>query len=367
MSGGSLVNLAAKGVAAQHLTGTPECSFWRSTWRRHTNHAHSVVELRGIGTHQPNGTVSYAVPRKGDLLSYVFVDTGAALDVGSTFAAQDPNLASQFRLSIGGQVIEEFDAFYATRIFNKYLANGSKPLAAQSATAAQGAAAGTPLDNIDRGRFLAIPFNVSCDSTMALPLVALSSHEIEIQIRYKGGAPNPQNAPRLFASYVHLDTEERTAIAKSESIYLINQVQKIGPEVTGSFDLSLLNHPTRAIFWGGEAVAPQPTFESARVQLNGNDVTDPLPPVMFNSVQSYFHTDNNSELHTGYAGKDLYCYSFALRLTSRGPSGSANFSRLDQCFLRFDGLQNGQFSCLYAINWNLLKCAQGLGGILYSS
>jgi len=367
MSSGALVNLSAKGIQDQHLTSRPECSFWRSTWRRHTNHSHSIVELRGIGTHQPNSTISYPIPRKGDLLSYVFADAGSGPDVGATFASQDPSLATSFRLVIGGQVIEEFDAFYATRIYNKFVASGSKPVAAQSASAAQGGASGTPLDNVDRGSFLPIPFNISSESSMALPLISLSQHEVEIQIRYNGGGPDPANPPRLFACFVHLDTEERTRIAQSESIFLINQVQKITPEPTGNFDLSLLNHPTRAIFWGGDAVAPAPTFQAARIQLNGNDVTDPMPPVVYSSVQSYFHTDNGSELHTGYAGANLFCYSWALKLSTRGPSGTANFSRLDQCFLRFDGLANGGFGHLYALSINFVKCQAGLGGLLYAS
>lgn len=81
---GSLVNLVAKGIQDVHLTGSPEISFFRSSYKRHTNFVQSIVELRPIGNLLSNSTVTLPITRKGDLLSYIYCDTGSAT-VGTTF------------------------------------------------------------------------------------------------------------------------------------------------------------------------------------------------------------------------------------------------------------------------------------------
>jgi hypothetical protein len=80
MSGG-IAQLVAVGAQDAHLVGQPEVSFFRSSYRRHTNFAQTVERqvLQGIPTNGGISTVRFE--RKGDLLGYAYITqrTPAAL------------------------------------------------------------------------------------------------------------------------------------------------------------------------------------------------------------------------------------------------------------------------------------------------
>ena len=67
-------------------------------------------------------------------------------------------------------------------------------------------------------------------------------------------------------------------------------------------------------------------------------------------------------------------YSFCLKPGEHQPSGSCNFSRIDNSNLvvTFNktnsngGIPNGKIK-IYAISYNILKIAQGTAGLLYSN
>ena len=57
-------------------------------------------------------------------------------------------------------------------------------------------------------------------------------------------------------------------------------------------------------------------------------------------------------------------YSFALKPEEHQPSGTCNFSRIDNAELKC----NNEFACnLYAINYNVLRIMSGMGGLAYSN
>ena len=70
-------------------------------------------------------------------------------------------------------------------------------------------------------------------------------------------------------------------------------------------------------------------------------------------------TANTSHMH-----KRINCYSFALKPEEHQPSGTCNFSRID----------NAKFICsstvihnIYAVNYNVLRIMSGMGGLAYSN
>ena len=60
-------------------------------------------------------------------------------------------------------------------------------------------------------------------------------------------------------------------------------------------------------------------------------------------------------------------YSFSLNPEDYQPSGSCNFSRFDNKQLRIEFEDNIEHSELkiFAINYNILRITQGLGGLAY--
>jgi len=68
---------------------------------------------------------------------------------------------------------------------------------------------------------------------------------------------------------------------------------------------------------------------------------------------------------------NIYCYSFALKPEEHQPSGTCNFSRIDNAKLMTD---IGNFSAntsaslkVFAVNYNVLRIMSGMGGLAYSN
>ena len=66
----------------------------------------------------------------------------------------------------------------------------------------------------------------------------------------------------------------------------------------------------------------------ASIQLNGQDVALNQLGTVYNHIQPYFH-------HSGCPVPGIYCYSFALEPERYQPTGTCNFSRIDNATLRF--------------------------------
>ena len=68
-----------------------------------------------------------------------------------------------------------------------------------------------------------------------------------------------------------------------------------------------------------------------------------------------------------------YVHHFALHGDSCAPSGSVNFSRLDEASIVLRGVECGtdraanQNLTVYALSWNVLRIRDGLAGILFGS
>jgi len=80
-------------------------------------------------------------------------------------------------------------------------------------------------------------------------------------------------------------------------------------------------------------------------------------------------------VHTSVpADFDIYMYSFAINPEAHQPSGTCNFSRIDNATLNLTSVQNygsdadGEGTIyLYAMNYNILRIVSGMGGLAYSN
>ena len=59
-------------------------------------------------------------------------------------------------------------------------------------------------------------------------------------------------------------------------------------------------------------------------------------------------------------------YSFALKPEEHQPSGTCNFSRIDNAQLIFNTASSGTVT-VYAVNYNILRIMSGMGGLAYSN
>jgi hypothetical protein len=281
--------------------------------------------------------------------------------------------------------------------------------------------------------YVPLEFWFNRHSGLALPLIALQYHEVKVNVQfatlnnlcniYAGqvslGTQNA-NAKKVFngvnntglvaaslwADYVYLDTEERRRFAQVAHEYLIEQLQFTGSESVTAAQNNIkmsFNHPVKELIWvtqldryvdcdygssGGENLPFNYTDDTganptavAKIQLNGHDRFDARFGSYFNFVQPYQH-------HTRSPTLGVNVYSFALKPEEHQPSGTCNFSRIDNAVLNLtlspntlkaaaSRVVNGSVVSsggaltaqvrIYAVNYNVLRVMSGMGGLAYSN
>ena len=121
--------------------------------------------------------------------------------------------------------------------------------------------------------------------------------------------------------------------------------------------------------WGQNPVV------TAKLQLNGQDRFSEREGSYFDLVQPWQH-------HTRHPDTGINVYSFALRPEEHQPSGTCNFSRIDNATLHLtlsahtlrqpnDTANSSDPDTakvrVYAVNYNVLRIMSGMGGLAYSN
>ena len=102
---------------------------------------------------------------------------------------------------------------------------------------------------------------------------------------------------------------------------------------------------------------------SAKLQLNGHDRYAERPGTYFNWVQCRQHHSNIP------ASPGINVYSFALKPEDHQPSGTCNFSRIDNAQVALNmkaGYTTPQMK-MFAVNYNILRIQSGMGGLAFSN
>ena len=112
--------------------------------------------------------------------------------------------------------------------------------------------------------------------------------------------------------------------------------------------------------WGQNPVV------TAKLQLNGQDRFSEREGTYFDQVQPY-------QAHTRHPDTGINVYSFALRPEEHQPTGTCNFSRIDNATLQLvlsnatvEGTKTAKVR-VYATNYNVLRIMSGMGGLAYSN
>ena len=349
MSGG-IAQLVAVGAQDAHLVGDPEVSFFRSTYKRHTNFSQTVERQVIQGALSQGGMSTVRFERKGDLLGYTYF-TSIHNASNACEALDWSTIVDKVELLVGGQVIDDQDAFFTNKIAPNLFATGLAK-----------SVAGGLYDGSTASKFYPLRFSFCENWQSALPLVALQYHDVELRIRWKSHANVNSSARRVecHAHYIYLDTDERELLARDPRAILITQVQKSLASLGRTQELNF-NHPVK--FLAASNVASDSVNTSTnrvKLQINGTDVTDfKFIDPHYTSVTSYFHSPNAN------ADASLYTFPFCLDTSRLQPTGSLNFSRLDSARLVSE---TANFKdTIYAVNYNILRVENGMGGLMYSN
>lgn len=374
----ALVDLVSKGAQDVYITGNPEVSFFRQNFRRHTNFAIKPERVDYIGQFNGGAEVTIPIKSKGDLLSYVWIeapDIQTALS-GTGLFSTGADSATEFTLLIGGQQVCKLDSLFIQGVHNVLYNDTSAKASCAATTAVVSANAKSAIGAKVGSDYFVIPFFFSEDWTKALPLVAMQYHEVEIRIKCRSGL-NFGAQPKVYATYVYLDTEERNRLLNTEQEILITQTQYqlMDTSSSGSVDVDLtyFNHPAKAIHLvssaaDGTAWDNELKFDSATLYINGQP--------LFEDLSDTFHHNVVPEMHCTVLpfgvldSSPVFTWPFCIKLNGSQPSGSLNFSRVDNSKLVLKNLTVGGSPSMlrvYAVNYNILRVKNGLAGVAFGN
>ena len=304
------MQLVAYGAQDVYLTGNPQITFWKVTYRRHTNFAMESIEQTFNGQADFGRRVTCTISRNGDLAYRTYLQVTlpeinqqmANTNQSDVYARwldfPGEQLISQVEVEIGGQRIDrqygdwmhiwnqltlsaEQERGYHQMIGNTtaltYITDPSfndvdgpcESTAPRQVCAPRNALPETTL-------YIPFQFWYCRNPGLALPLIALQYHEVKINLDIRPtdeclwavstldcsqGVNNLKVttayaqslvAASLYVDYVFLDTDERRRMAQNPHEYLIEQLQFTGDESVGSSSNKIklnFNHPCKELIW----------------------------------------------------------------------------------------------------------------------
>jgi hypothetical protein len=302
------MQLVAYGAQDVYLTGNPQITFWKVSYKRHTNFAMESIEQTFNGQADFGRRVTCTISRNGDLayrtyLQVTLPEIGQPLknaSNGGVYARwldfPGEQLISQVEVEIGGQRIDRQYGDWMhiwnqltmsteqQRGYFKMIGNTTQltfitdpsfndidgpcdASAPRQVCAPRNALPETTL-------YVPLQFWFCRNPGLALPLIALQYHEVKINLDIRPieeclWAMNSLNdaattvkvtsaynqslvAASLYVDYVFLDTDERRRMAQNPHEYLIEQLQFTGDESVGSSSNKIklnFNHPVKELIW----------------------------------------------------------------------------------------------------------------------
>lgn len=423
------MQLVAYGAQDIYLTGNPQITFFKVQYRRHTNFAIESIRQVFNGSASTGTRVTATISRNGDLIGPIYLQATLPSFVATPASAAYVSslghaLISEVEVEIGGQRIDKQYGWWlevwSELSQSESALNGYRELVAKAlVSSAASSVLVTNYTNPGRTNLLASPANGSFvlkvpfqfwfnrNPGLYLPLIALQYHEVKINLTLASAtlicttaaSATFSSTPELWVDYVYLDTDERRKFAQVSHEYLIEQLQFTGTESvasgagTVSYRLNF-NHPTKELIWhlqdqtvangGTSSVNPfffaNPSgtgpasnnanltgaamldwFNSAKLQLNGHDRFESRDALYFRNLVPW-------QCHTRVPRSPIYVYSFALKPEEHQPSGTLNFSRIDNATLQiaFSGVSAATNLFIYCVNYNVLRIMSGMGGLAYS-
>lgn len=259
---------------------------------------------------------------------------------------------------------------------------------------------------------------------LSLPLIAIQSQDIRFNITFRkyseliissNGLPIniPNNSLQITQTYLDIDyifleDSERKLFAKNNHQYLIEQLQVYATSLSSNglrqdpinqnknqriADLKQniilnFNHPVKELFWviqnttvlsiypyGGNEWFNFSTESYKNGTVNGSD---PMikAKILFEGQElfeikdaKYFRTVVPYQRHTNVPNNYIYVYSFSINPEDFQPSGSCNFSRIDNQVLYLEISEEliDPIITVFATNYNIVNISGGMIGVEYTN
>ena len=403
---GGLIQLVAVGVQDIYLIGNPQITFFKTVYKKYTNFAMESMQQPIDGRPDFGQQIEIPIQRKGDLIKDITIEVLLPILPSGYFWTNGIGnvLIKQADLEIGGQLIDRHYSEWLD-IWHQLTTTEGK-IGSYNAMCGYYNTISSLRENAETQLRLNIPmcFWFNKDYSSVLPLIALQYHDVVLKIKLRDfhscyrnesittlltAASYPIANMKVWVDYIHLDMEERRKFADTDHELLIEQVQFNESDYIARTNNNItkkisLNHPVKELFWihinndyeqqniktGNQLLDYSisnsiETFSEAVLQLNGIDRFEKRSAEYFRLVQNY-------QYHSRYPYKQIYTYSFSLNPEKQQPSGSCNMSKFANINLHLDYNTINHSSSdmnlkLYAINYNILRIMNGMGGLVFSN
>lgn len=426
---GAELQLAAYGKQDLNLTGNPQITFFVAVYKRHTNFAIENIEEVFVGEPTFGGKSYIILGRYGDLINRMYLD----VKLPSLNPNHDPNFAiswvnsighaliKQVQIEIGGNIIDEQYGIWM-EIWSELTIPNEKRYAYYDMIGKNDYFNVTMQQDALHLR-IPMQFWFCRHIGLSLPNIALQNSTIKFIITFSEFdklwvsstcdltplEPCIKNCKQcgkvctvrehfdiisasLFVDYIYLDDNERRWFVNNQHSYLIEQLQRnlVSINLTSIENVIQLNfnHPVKELIWvirdcaftnkvngGGNEwfnfsntptyinAQPKDPMDEAILWFEGNyRFWPPRKAKYFREIQPY-------KRHSNVPDNFIYVYSFALKPEENQPTGTCNFSRLDNAQLNvkiIEGLVDPEIN-IFAPNYNILIIEGGMAGLLYGN
>lgn len=417
--GGGLLQLLAVGRQNKNLTGNPQISFFKQLFRRHTNFGKEQFRQDFIGKKRLGQRIRCEIERKGDLLGamYLVFDT-IIIDAGESVDRLGHKLIEYIEVEIGGQTIdthygEWLDIWTKLTYTNEKYALLTKMLNGSTMFSNNN----TKKSNLS---YVPLMFWFNTNPGLVLPLIALQAHSIIVYLKIKeaedimyykdSAAPVITNLETLsntlgsrqfindvylYCDYIFLDIEERTWFANESHDLLITQVQSSDKTIIKSINdtkntvqtLLYFNHPVKELIWYAyredleglyfyKNMDNSPILDDIELIINNTPFTRIHHYNYYTLVQPFQHHTcgglerTNSGLDNSDNSGGFYMYSFAIEPEKAQPTGTLNFSKINDALLQYSYKSDSKVCTtfirgFFAINYNILQLYDGMAKLKY--
>ena len=441
------MQLAVIGPQDIYLTGNPQITYFKAVYKRHTNFSIETINMFTNDVDFGN-TPQIDIPISGDLVSTLYLEFKLP-QLHQTTHGNDTTKYASWVNGVGNALVKSVSLKIGSMEIDKHYSEwldiwGELNVSSDKKEAYNSMVGNTyPSDDTDPETvkskhpitlYVPLRFWFNTNPGLALPLIALQYHKVTLHleleeaknlIRSDVDITTPKDnlgndlkiiSCNLLIDYIYLDTDERRRFTQVSHEYLIETLQYssvVIPKNTTDTTLELkFNNPIKYITWvvqntnftksetgqgnsdtkrknsGNQKLryscmaninGEYETFKNAKIQMNGYDrITE--------RNAYYFRVIQNSQFMKCSTSKYIYSYSFALNPGKHQPSGTCNFSRLNDAnlFIQFDNTTPslnktstpsyymGQISeevevKIFAVNYNILRVMEGSAGLAYAN
>jgi hypothetical protein len=188
----------------------------------------------------------------------------------------------------------------------------------------------------------------------------------------------------LLVNYIYLDNTERSQFVNNEHEYLVPVVQNIQQQTFYSTNISYkipFVNPIKIIFWRPQLLANYNSNDLFNYTLEPISITTnriiSQELIVLNSINrielsapEYYTNLQIYQNKFTSAPEGIHMYSFCINPLDYQPSGTMNFSKIDDAYLSINfnkliNYQNPVIMAAYGIQLNVFRVLNGLGGLGY--